>query len=371
MPMPVNAAVLTKPGQSLELRPVLLDDPLETEVTVRTVAAGLCHSDLHYLDGSLDMDLPAILGHEVFGIVERIGDAVTRLKIGDRVVATVTPACGVCNQCLAGRPTQCRRVDEMRARSRPKFTTTDGEPIGALGGIGAFAEAFVTGESSLALVDDAVPANVACLLGCCITTGVGAAVHGAHIGAEDTVVVIGCGGVGIAAVQGARLAGARKIVAVDALSPKLDLARRFGATHTVLAQADQEETLALLREIEPDGFTNTIEAVGRTTTAELAFDALAPSGTATILGLMTGGSRINISADALVYGDRRIQGAYMGANRFLSDVEMFTDHYAAGRLDLDGMVTRTIPFTWINEGFAAMSDPTTIRVVVEFEGENA
>lgn len=367
MPTPVTAAILTKAGQPLELRPVILDDPLDHEVVVRTLAAGLCHSDLHYLDGSLAIEMPAILGHEVVGTVERVGAAVSGLKVGDRVVATVTPACGLCRQCLAGRPTQCLRVGQMRARPRPKFTTTDGEPINALGGIGAFAEAFVVSEASLGVVDDAIPAKVACLLGCCITTGVGAAIHGARITAEDTVAVIGCGGVGIAAIQGARLAGARKVVAVDTSEEKLELAKRFGATNGVVAQREAAGTLELLHAIEPEGFTHTIEAVGRAATAELAFDALGASGTATILGLMPADTALRISADALVYGDRRIQGAYMGANRFLSDVDIFTDHYRSGRLNLDDMVTQTRSFVAINEGFAAMADPTTVRVVVEFE----
>ena len=219
MPTPVVAAVLVHPGEPLEIRNVLIDDPLENEVLVRTMAVGLCHSDLHYLNGSLGIDLPVVLGHEVAGIVEQVGAATTRLKVGDRVVATVTPSCGACHQCLSGRPTQCLRVDELRFRPRPKLTAESGEPIGALGGIGAFSEAFLVSEASLAKVDESVPATAACLLGCCITTGVGAAIHGAKLTPQDTVAVIGCGGVGMAAIQGARLAGARKIVAVDALAP--------------------------------------------------------------------------------------------------------------------------------------------------------
>jgi alcohol dehydrogenase/S-(hydroxymethyl)glutathione dehydrogenase/alcohol dehydrogenase len=261
-------------------------------------------------------------------------------------------------------------VDAVRARPRPKLTTLGGAEISTLGGIGGFAEAFVLGEASLARVDPSVPPAVACLLGCCVTTGVGAAVHGAGITPEDTVVVIGCGGVGIAAVQGARLAGARRIVAVDMQSDKLDLARRFGATDTVVSDADPAVTRGRIEQLVPGGVSHAIEAVGRQQTAELAFDVLAPSGTATILGLMRAGERLSISADALVYGDRKLQGAYMGANRFLSDVQMFTDHYHSDRLNLDDMVTAVLPFTQINEGFAAMKEPTTIRVVLNLTREH-
>lgn len=369
MRTPVRAAVLEKPGQPLALTEILLDEPMAGEVMVRTERVGLCHSDLHYVTGSLGIAMPAVLGHEATGTVERVGSAVTRLTPGERVVATVTPSCGLCGSCLRGRPTQCLRVDQLRARTRPKAVTRDGDEVALLGGVGAFADAFLVSEASLAPVSASVPPEVACLLGCCISTGVGAAVHGARITPEDTVVVIGCGGVGIAAIQGARLAGARRIVAVDTAAPKLALARRFGATHGVLADPDPATTRARLHEIVPGGFSHAIEAVGRRQTAELAFDVLAPSGTATVLGLMPEGERLSISADALVYGDRVLQGAYMGANRFISDVEMFTDHYVNGRLDLDGMVTAVLPFDRINEGLQAMSGPTTIRVVMDLTGD--
>jgi S-(hydroxymethyl)glutathione dehydrogenase/alcohol dehydrogenase len=367
----ILAAVLNKPGGPLELQDVIIDDPLADEVLVRVERVGLCHSDLHYVNGSLIIETPTILGHEVAGIVERVGEAVTRLGVGERVVVTITPGCGMCDQCLRGRPTQCQRVEEMRHRPRPKHTTTDGTEIGALGGVGAFAEAVLVRESSLAVIDKAVPPAVACLLGCCVTTGVGAVVHGAVIAPDDTVAVIGCGGVGVSAIQGARLAGARRIVAVDAVAGKLELARKFGATDVVLAGPAQAETVAAVHDIVPGGVSHAIEAVGRTATAELAFALLAPTGLATILGLMPEGSTLNISADALVYGDRGIRGAYMGANRFLSDVQMFTDHYRSGRLDLDSMVSKVVTFADINRGLDAMADADTVRVVVDMSRADA
>lgn len=366
--IPVRAAVLTQPGKPLEFAELLLDEPTDREVLVRTERAGLCQSDRHYVTGGLSIATPAVLGHEVAGVVERVGAGVSRIKPGDRVVATVTPPCGACRYCVAGRPTQCARVDAMRLRGRPRMTTVDGTSVGQLGGLGAFADRFLAHEQALATVGPDVGASVACLLGCCITTGIGAVVHGARVTAQDTVAVIGCGGVGIAAIQGARLAGARRIVAIDAVADKVDLARRFGATDTVVADRDPATTEAAVRKLLPHGVTHAIEAVGHPATAELAFAVLAVTGTATILGLTPEGSRLNISADSLIYGDRKIQGAYMGANRFLADIDTFTDHYAAGRLDLDAMVTAEIPFEDINEGFAAMSDPTTIRIVLDLSG---
>ncbi len=367
----ITAAVLTRQGEPLELQQVLVDDPLDHEVLVRVERVGLCHSDLHYVRGSLAIDTPTILGHEVAGIVERTGSSVTRLAVGDRVVVTITPGCGACAQCLRGRPTQCLRVDELRYRPRPKHTTLDGNPIGSLGGIGAFAEAVLVDETALGKVDKSVPPAVACLLGCCVSTGVGAVVHGAGVAPDQTVAVIGCGGVGVSAIQGARLAGARKIIAIDTVADKLELARTFGATDVVLAGPDMTATVRELHKIVPGGVDHAFEAVGRTITAELAFECLAPAGLATILGLMPEGTQLSISADALVYGDRGIRGAYMGANRFLSDVEMFTDHYKSGRLDLDAMVTKVLTFAQINEGFEAMADPDTVRVVLDMSRVDA
>lgn len=364
MRTPIRAALLGRPGEPLHIAEVLIDTPTDHEVLVRTERVGLCHSDLHYIKGDLGIATPAVLGHEVVGRVECVGASVTDVAPGDRVVATVTPACGRCGACVRGRPTQCARVDQMRLRDRPKLVTQDKTEVEAFAGLGAFAEAFLATEQSVVRVSTSLPPSAACLLGCCITTGVGAAVHGAKVTPEDTVAVIGCGGVGIAAIQGARLAGARRIVAVDAIDNKLKLARQFGATDTVLAESESSVTAARVRELVPNGVTHAIEAVGRPQTAELAFDLLAPTGTATILGLMPDGERVSVPADALVCGDRVLQGAYMGANRFLSDVELFTDHYATGHLDLDAMVTAEIPFEQINEGFAAMSDPTTIRIVL-------
>jgi len=364
MPIPIKAAVLSEAPRGLQITDVLLDDPLDHEVVVRTERIGLCHSDVHYIEGALTIERPALLGHEVAGIVESVGSAVTRVRAGQRVVATVTPSCGGCSHCLAGRPTQCARVADMRYRPRPRFTLADGTPVHALGGIGAFGEAFLAAEGALAVVPEDLPPEVACLLGCCVTTGVGAVVHGARVTAQDTVAVVGCGGVGVAAIQGARLAGARRIIALDTQAEKLELARRFGATDAILSTGSSDEVVEQLRGIVPDGVTHAIEAVGSPTTAALAFDLLSPAGTATILGLMREGQSLSFSADALVYGDRRIQGAYMGANRFLSDVETFVDHYRAGRLDLDGMVTAVLPFDQIEEGLAMMKRPDTVRVVV-------
>ncbi|WP_193599341.1 alcohol dehydrogenase catalytic domain-containing protein [Microbacterium sp. YJN-G] len=364
--LPIRAAVLHTAGAPLDHRTLLLDEPLHGEVLVRSGAIGLCHSDLHYADGTLPMDVPAVLGHEVAGVVERVGPGVNRVKVGDRVVATVTPSCGACPKCVSGNATLCERTSQRRHRDRPKLETEDGTPVSMLGGMGTFAEAFVLDEASLAVLPDTVGLDVACLLGCCISTGVGAVTHGAQVSPDDTVAVIGCGGVGMAAIQAARMCGALRVIAIDLHPEKLMLATEMGATDVVVS-GPMSEVIDAVREIVPNGVTRSFEAVGRPETAELAFDLLAPRGIATILGLMPAGKRISVDAGALIEGDRRIQGAYMGANQFLADVPMLVDQYERGVLDLRAMVTSVIPFSDINAGLQAMRSPETIRTVVSFE----
>ena len=363
--VPIRAAVFRTAGAPMDIEMLFLDEPGPGEVMVRTTAAGLCHSDLHYLNGSLGIQTPAVLGHEVAGIVERCGPGVSRVGAGDWVVVTITPSCGQCAQCVSGHPTQCTRVSAMRERAVPLLVDEDGEPVTSLGAIGGFAEALVVPESALAIVDAGMPATVACLLGCCISTGVGAVIHGANVGPTDTVAVIGCGGVGMAAIQGARLSGARRIIAIDVHEDKLALARELGATDGVLSSGDATRDAVLA--IVPDGVTRAFEAVGRPATAELAFSLLAPGGVATILGLMPPGSTIRIDASDLIEGDRRLQGAYMGANRFLADVTALTDHYRSGRLDLESMITGTVTLEDIDAGFSAMTGPAAIRTVIRFD----
>ncbi len=363
--VPIRAAVLRVPGEPMNIETLFLDQPGPGEVMVRTTAAGLCHSDLHYVNGSLDFKAPVVLGHEVTGVVERCGPGVSRIAVGHRVVVTINPSCGQCAQCVSGSPTQCNRVSAIRRRPAPLLVDETGATVNSFGAIGAFAEAIVVSESALAIVDADVPPNVACLLGCCISTGVGAVVHGANVGATDTVAVIGCGGVGMAVIQGARLSGARRIIAVDIHEDKLALARDLGATDFVVSSGNATRDTVLA--IVPDGVTRAFEAVGRPATAELAFSILARGGVATVLGLMPPGSLIRIDAAELIEGDRRLQGAYMGSSRFLADVPTLIDHYHSGRLDLKRMVTGTVTLDDINAGFSAMASPATIRTVIHFD----
>lgn len=359
----IRAAVLTEPREPLRIQQVYIDEPLPGEVRVRTLAAGLCHSDLHYLDGTLPMGLPAVLGHEVVGEIVAVGDERSVDRIGERVVVTITPSCGLCSKCVAGLATQCLRADQTRQRLRPKLVADTGAPINLLGSIGAFAEQLIVSEMAAVPVDPTIPASEASLLSCCIATGFGAVVHAAKVSPKDSVAVIGCGGVGIAAIQAARIAGAHAILAVDIHPEKLERATRFGATHTLLSTGDDRQEF---ERMFPQGIDKSFEAVGSPKTAEQAFELLGSDGTAVILGLERPGSRISIDAELLIEGDRKLRGAYMGTNQLPLDILAFTAHQRSGELDLQNMVTSRWRFEEINQGFEAMLCPDAIRSVIEW-----
>jgi len=359
----IKAAVLTEPCIHLEIRKVYIDEPLPGEVRIRTIAAGLCHSDLHYLEGTLPIELPAVLGHEVVGEIVAVGDERSIERIGERVVVTITPSCGLCSMCVAGLATQCEHSERARHRSRPKIIDESGRPVHLLGSIGGFAEQIVVSELAAVPIDEGIPPSEASLLGCCIATGFGAVAHAAEVTPNDSVAVIGCGGVGIAAIQAARIAGARAIVAIDIHPENLDRATAFGATHTLLS------TDSLLEEVHqtfPSGIDKSFEAVGSPKTAEQAFELLARNGTATILGLERPGSRISVDADLLIEGDRKLRGAYMGANQLPRDILALAAHCRSGELNLNQMITSRWSVDEINDGFAAMLQPGAIRSVIEW-----
>lgn len=287
---PARAAVLRSVG-SLWLEVVHVDEPGPREVRVRVTDVGLCHSDLHYLDGTHQTQLPEVLGHEAAGVVEAVGDQVEAVQVGDHVVTSLTMFCGRCRYCVTGRMSLCAQRARLRERPRPAVVGTDGAAIGTMGGIGAFAELVVVHENAVAPVPDTVPLQVAALFGCAVLTGIGAVTRAATVPVGATVAVVGCGGIGLAAILGAVLSGASRIVAVDRSPAKLDAAADFGATDLVLAG---DRTQERVREALPDGVDFSFEAVGRAETAELAFGLLSPGGTCTVLGMVPDGTPIRI-----------------------------------------------------------------------------
>jgi S-(hydroxymethyl)glutathione dehydrogenase/alcohol dehydrogenase len=326
------------------------------------VNVGLCHSDLHYIDGTHTTDLPEVLGHEAAGVVESVGELVTSVKVGDHVVTSLTMSCGRCRYCTSGRMSLCSERAGLRRRPRPALATRDGTPVGVMGGIGAFAELTVVHENAVTRIPRDLPMRIGSLFGCAVLTGVGAVTRAARVPVGATVAVVGCGGIGLAVIQGALVSGASRIVAIDRSPAKLDAARDFGATDVL---ASDEGTAGRLQELVPGGVDFSFEAVGRAETAELAFSMLAPGGTCTVLGMVPDETPIRIPASSLYFDERRLQGAFIGSSRFTTDVPDLIALYAQGRLRLDAIVSHTFGLDQINEGFEVLAGGEALRVVLE------
>ncbi|PRY08826.1 Zn-dependent alcohol dehydrogenase [Kineococcus rhizosphaerae] len=358
----MRAAVLVEPGR-LDLQDVVLDEPGPREVEIRTAAVGLCHSDLHYIDGTFSTSLPEILGHEAAGVVTRVGSEVESVRIGDHVVTCLTIFCGHCRYCTDGHLSICANRSALRKRPRPVATTPDGTAIGTMSGIGGFAERMVVHENGVVAVPAGVPLDRACLVGCSVLTGVGATTRSVRIPLGADVLVVGCGGVGMAAVQGARLGGAGRVIAVDISPAKLDAAKEFGATHVI--NAAHQDVLQAVRELTGAGVDFAFEAIGRRETVEQAVACLGPGGTATVLGMIPDDQPVRIPATDLLFNEKKLQGSFIGSNQFRTDVPRLLELYAQGRLKLDEMISMRLPMDHINEGFDALRRGEVTRAVVE------
>lgn len=361
----MKAAVLHHSPGELSIEDVSLDKPAPREVMVRVAATGLCHSDLHYLQRSYDLGGPMVLGHEGAGIVEAVGSDVTYVKPGDHVIAYLAGFCGSCEWCLSGRMTLCRRVGLGRGPDEmPRIRLADGRPCQQFVGLSTFAEEMLIHENTVVKIDPDIPLDRAALVGCGVPTGVGAVIRSAKVTPGATVAVIGCGGVGLNCIQGAVIAGARRIVAIDINDGKLATAREFGATDTI-NNSDGTALEQLEACLPGDGGVDySFEALGLAQTYELAFAILRPGGTATVLGVASGTFTLPTGA---FLGERRIQGCVMGSVRFRQDLPYLLDLYRAGRLKLDELVSNRIPLEQINEGYAAISDGAVARSVVVFD----
>jgi len=361
----VRAAVLHESPGWLDISAITLDTPARHEVVVRTAAAGLCHSDLHYLEGKYIPKLPVVVGHESAGVVEAVGDGVTYVQPGDHVITCLSVFCGECSYCVTGRPHLCSSADVRRGPEMAPRLTEDGTALGAVGQLGSFAEAMLVHEHALVKIDPAMPLDRAALLGCGTITGVGAVFSTAKVPPGSTVAVIGCGGVGLNVIQGAVLAGASRVIAVDMRESKLEMARRFGATDTV--DASNVDAVHAVIELTKGGVEYSFEAIGLSATAEQSFAMLARGGTATVIGLIPDGEHISIPGSALWMGEKRIQGSTMGSNRFRHDIPRLVDMYLQGRLNLDDLVSARISLDQVNDGFRALQGGEVARSVIVFD----
>lgn len=362
----MRAALLTTAPGELEIADIEIGEPAPREVLVRTVAAGLCHSDLHFMEAKYPHPLPAVLGHESAGVVEAVGSAVTYVEPGDHVITCLSVFCGHCEQCLSGRPSLCVRknVDLVRPEGAPSRLSRGGETVNQFMHLSSFAEHMLIHEHALVKIDRAMPLDKASLIGCGVTTGLGAVFRTARVMPGETVAVVGCGGIGLSAVQGARIAGANRIIAVDMVDSKLDLARRMGATHTVNASTD--DPVAAVKDLTGDGVHYSFEAVGRKETAEQAFAMLGPGGSAVVIGMIPVGTKVEVHGPDLLR-EKTLTGSNMGSNQFRTDMPRFVEMYLDGRLLLDEMVSKTIGLEDINRGFDDMKAGSVARSVITFE----
>lgn len=361
----MKAAVLREVNAPMTIEEIAIAKPIGREVLVRVAAVGLCHSDLHIIDGSYPNPLPAVLGHEVAGVVEEVGPEVHTVKPGDHVVLCLTFHCGHCPQCHSGNSHRCLTPEAARGEDQPPRLVKGDERFDAFMKIGGFAEQVLVHESGVVAIRRDVPLDKVCLIGCGVTTGFGAVVNTAGARPGDTVVIIGCGGVGLSAVNGAAAAGANRIIAVDRVPGKLDMARSFGATDVV--DASEADIVEAVRELTRGlGANHVIEAIGRKDTIEASYRMLAKGGRATVVGMTPPDLKVEISAAALLT-ERGIQGSLMGGVRNTIDIPNYVDLYLAGRLHLDQLVSRTRPLEEINLAVEDMKAAQIARTVITFD----
>jgi len=361
----MKAAVFHGPKQPLSIEDVEIDKPQDREVLVRTVASGVCHSDLHFVDGFYPYPAPAVLGHEAAGIVEEAGRQVTYLKPGDHVIACLSVFCGNCDQCMSGHPNRCsnKAATQRDPKDKPRISQK-GKPINQFLDLSSYCEKMLVHENALVKISDDIPLDRAALVGCGVTTGVGAVLNTAKVEPGSTVAVFGCGGVGLAAIQGARIAGARKIIAVDMFEGKLAMAKRLGATDSVDASAN--DPIDEIRKLTGGGVDYAFEAIGLKKAAEQAFNSLKPGGTATVIGMIPVGQKVEVDG-FMFLTERKLQGTNMGSNRFRIDMPRYLDFYLQGRLKLDEMISKRGKLEDVNEAFRAMKAGEVARTVLMFQ----
>ncbi|SPM30563.1 S-(hydroxymethyl)mycothiol dehydrogenase [Mycobacterium terramassiliense] len=355
----VRGVIASKKGQPVEVTEVVIPDPGPGEVVVGVVACGVCHTDLTYRDGGINDDFPFLLGHEAAGTVETIGEGVTAVAPGDFVILNWRAVCGKCRACKRGRPQYC--FDTFNANQ--PMTLTDGTPLTPALGIGAFAEKTLVHEGQCTKVDAGADPAVAGLLGCGVMAGIGAAINTGGVTRDDTVAVIGCGGVGDAAIAGARLVGARRIIAIDTDSTKLQWAREFGATHTINAREhDPVETIQELT----DGFGAdvVIDAVGRPETWKQAFYARDLAGTVVLVGVPTPEMRIDVPLIDFFSRGGSLKSSWYGDCLPERDFPTLIDLYLQGRLPLQQFVSERISLDDVEEAFHKMHGGQVLRSVV-------
>jgi S-(hydroxymethyl)glutathione dehydrogenase/alcohol dehydrogenase len=367
----IRAAVLRTAGEPAGIERLDLAEPRAGEVRVRILASGVCHSDLHVRDGDWPRPLPIAVGHEGAGVVEAIGPGVTSLSVGQPVALSWLVPCGTCRSCRSGRVWACLDSPSFRHRMPDGATVLAGSDHGdavlSYCGIGTMAEATVVPEAAAVALPDGVDPAVGALIGCCVTTGVGAVLKTAEVPRGSSVAVIGLGGVGLSCVMGAAIAGAARIVAIDRVATKLDTARSVGATDGLLATGDRDATIESLRELTGGGPDYVFEAIGRVDTVELAIDSLPLGGTAVLVGLTPFAARASFGVYPLVDGSRRILGSNYGFADPATDFPRYAAMHLAGQLPVERLIDRRIGLDDLENAFDRLRAGDGLRQVVVFD----
>ncbi|MGH6986406.1 MAG: Zn-dependent alcohol dehydrogenase [Caulobacteraceae bacterium] len=360
----MKAAVLREVKKPLSIEDVQIGKPGPHEVLIRTAAAGVCHSDLHFIEGSYPHPLPAVLGHESAGIVEEVGSEVRTVKPGDHVITCLSAFCGHCEYCLSGHMSLCVSPDTKRgAEEAPRLSQETGPMLQYLN-LSSFAEKMLIHEHACVAIRPDMPLDRAALIGCGVLTGTSAVFHTAKVAPGETVAVIGCGGVGLAAINGAAIAGAGRIIAIDMSKSKDNMARNFGATDFICA-AETDPVQEVLT-MTSGGVHHAFEAVGLKKTTEQAFGMLRRGGTAYVIGMIPIGQSVEIPGYAFL-GEKKLVGSLMGSNQFPVDMPRLVDMYMAGKLKLDDMISNRLPLSKVNEAFEEMKTGQIARSVIVFD----
>lgn len=364
----MRAAVLTEVNKPLEIIDLEQEGPHAGEVRVAVKAAGVCMSDWHIINGDWPLPLPMVLGHEAAGVVAETGPGVEHVKRGDPVIFSFRPNCGHCRYCASGRTVLCvghNDTPRWRMHDGSARLKLNGEPVNQMARIGTFSEEVVCPAEQVIKIRPDLPMPHAAIIGCCVATGVGAVIRHARVPAGASVLVIGCGGVGLNVVQGARLAGARTIIACDLKDNKLVYARGFGATHTINATTD--DVVERVRELTDGlGAEYAFDAIGTEPTALQAVEALAPGGHAVLVGIPAFSARAPINPSQMVYGEKTISGTYYGSVVPTIDFPMLADLDIDRKIDLDALISRTYRFDEINDGFRLLVQGEVARGVIVF-----
>jgi len=362
----MKAAVLNDYGQPLQIEDITLDPPRAGEVQVRIGATGVCHSDYHVIKGEWKYGLPMILGHEAAGIVEAVGPGVTGLQAGDHAVLSFRPACGSCRLCALGRSVLCEGYtgDRFKMHDGTARVHRNGEDLSVLGRMGSFAEKVVVPAEQVIPVRRDVPMEVLALIGCAVTTGVGAVINAARVEPGSSVAVIGCGGVGLNVIQGAALVNASRIIAVDLLDNKLEFARQFGATDTI--NASQGDAVERVRELTGGGVDYAFEVIGNAKTVEQAIQMTRAAGTACIVGMAPQGTRSSFDPLLFVQKETRLIGTWYGSARPRIDFPKMVELTLAGKLKVQELISRRYTLDQINEGFERLGRGEVARGVIVF-----